>query len=342
MSTALRPSNLPKLAACPCYEPKPTAGPAAGRGSAMDTIFRARMAGDPAPLDLVHPPTEEDLAAVEWAITMLTALASGTPTLTREDECRVTVPGFDHIGTADAILPERLAHADLKTGLKRNYREQMAAYALGLMEQHFASEWTAHLLFCDQREVVTHKFTFAEARQIVDDVIAAYHRDDKQPVICDYCNWCAKVDKCPARVALVAQAVSATAPEFDFDAILSDNHALGRFLTACSILEKLRDEAKDAARERLNAGGFIPGWKLINRRGPQFVRHEDLEPLVARLGLGSVLAAFGNLSSAKFHELWESRTDAPFPEHLLKHGPATTMLRAVAPSLSAQTQLQTK
>jgi hypothetical protein len=267
---------------------------------------------------------------------MITALSSGTSILTREDECRVAVPGFDHIGTADAIIPERLAHADLKTGQKRNYREQMAAYALGLMEQHFASEWTAHLLFCDQREVVTYRFTFEEAHQIVDPVVAAWSNPDKQPTVCDYCNWCAKADTCSARLALAAQALSATEPAFNFEAILADNNQLGRFLTACSVLEKLRDKAKDIARERLRAGGFIRGWKLLNQHGPRFIRHEDLEPLIARLGLGSVLAAYGNMSALKFRELWESTTDAPFPEELVKHGPATVSLRAASTKLSTQ------
>ena len=34
--SALRPSNLPKLAVCPCYESKPVAGPAAGAQTAPD------------------------------------------------------------------------------------------------------------------------------------------------------------------------------------------------------------------------------------------------------------------------------------------------------------------
>jgi hypothetical protein len=104
------------------------------------------------------------------------------------------------------------------------------------------------------------------------------------------------------------------------------------------VLEKLRDKAKDTARERLRAGDVIPGWKLTNQRGPQFISHEDLEPLIARLGLSSVLATYGNLSALKFRELWESTTDAPFPEELIKHGPATVALRAASTQLSTKTQ----
>jgi hypothetical protein len=340
MSTSLRPSNLPKLAVCPCYESHPNAGSAAARGSSLDTIFRARMAGDPAPLDLVHPPTEDDLAAVEWAVTMITALSSGTPILTRENECRVAVPGFDHIGTADAVMPERLAHADLKTGQKRNYREQMAAYALGLMEQHFASEWTAHLLFCDQREVVTHRFTFEEAHQIVAAVVAAWSNPDKQPTICDYCNWCAKADTCSARLTLAAQAVCTIEPAFNFETVLADNNNLGRFLTACYVLDAFREKAETAAKQRLQAGATIPGWKLTSRRGSQFIRHEDMATCVERFGLNQVLASYGSMSASKLRELWERSTDVPFPEELIKHGPATVSLRAASTQLSTQPQIK--
>ena len=36
-------------------------------------------------------------------------------------------PGMEHVGTADAIIPERLLVIDLKSGKVRNYREQVAA-----------------------------------------------------------------------------------------------------------------------------------------------------------------------------------------------------------------------
>ena len=41
--SALRPSNLPKLAVCPCYESNPVAGPAAERGTLLDSAFRAEL-----------------------------------------------------------------------------------------------------------------------------------------------------------------------------------------------------------------------------------------------------------------------------------------------------------
>lgn len=326
---SLRSSNFPKLALCACYQSDPNPGPAAERGSALDALFRARMAGLPEQHEMFYQPNEADEDAVEWAVTTLKALAGGSDVLTRENDCRVAIPGLENPGTADAIIPEKLAHADLKTGQKRNYREQMAGYALGLMEAHFATEWTAHLLFCDQKEVVTHRFTFEEARSIVEAVIARFNDPNKAPTPCEYCGWCAKRETCPARLAQAETAITVAKPGFDFAAVLSDNGKLGMFLTACSVLDDYREQAEAAAKERLGAGQEIPGWKLSTRRGPEFVDAVTVGHHISQMGFGPVLAAYGNLSAKKFRDLWEAKMPGkPFPEEHVKHGKATTSLRA--------------
>lgn len=326
---SLRPSNLPKLAECACYTPDPKPGPAAERGSALDSLFRRRMAGMPDQAEMFYQPTEADLDAVEWAVVTVKALAGGNEVITREQDCRVAIPGFENGGTADALIPDKLAHADLKTGQKRNYREQMAAYALGLMEQHFASEWTAHLLFCDQKEVVTHRFTFEEARKIVGDVVAKFRDPAKRPTPCDYCGWCAKEQTCEVRLAIAESAVATGVPGFDFTAVLADNGKLGRFLAACAVLDDFRKQAETVAKERLQAGAEILGWKLVTRRGPEFVDHVTVGHHIQALGFGVVLAAYGNLGAKKFREIWEQKMprEKAFPEELVKHGKATLSLR---------------
>ena len=76
------------------------------------------------------------------------------------------------------------------------------------------------------------------------------------------------------------------------------------------------NKAETAAKQRLQAGATIPGWKLTSRRGSQFIRHEDVAACVERFGLSQVLASYGNLSASKLRELWERSTDAPFPEEI--------------------------
>jgi hypothetical protein len=325
--SALRPSNLPKLAVCPCYESNPVAGPAAERGTLLDTAFRAELLGLEERFVIANKLTADEIAAVGWAVSMVRAMSGRERVLAREDDCRVYVLNLS--GTADAIVPARLMHFDLKTGARRNYREQMAAYALGLMWAHFVSEWTAHLLFCDQREIVTFKFTYDEAHAIVDAVVRSFFDPNKQPSPCEYCGWCAKADTCPARLALVGHTLTVTDTGFDFDALLADPEKLGKFLSACAVVEDFRERAKKIAAERIRTGGTVPGWKLVTRKGGEFVDCETVGHHIQRLGFGPVLAAYGNLSAAKFRDLWTKRMPAgqPFPEEAVKHASATTYLK---------------
>ena len=129
--SALRPSNLPKLAVCPCYESNPVAGPAAERGTLLDTAFRAELLGLEERFTLTNKLTADEIAAVSWSVSMVRAMSGRERVLAREDDCRVAI--LNLTGTADAIVPTRLTHFDLKTGARRNYKEQMAAYALGMI-----------------------------------------------------------------------------------------------------------------------------------------------------------------------------------------------------------------
>ncbi len=325
--SALRPSNLPKLAVCPCYESNPVAGPAAERGTLLDSAFRAELLRLEERFTLANKLTADEIAAVSWSVSMVRAMSGRERVLAREDDCRVKI--LNLTGTADAIVPAKLTHFDLKTGARRNYREQMAAYALGLMGAHFASSWTAHLLFCDQREIETHTFTYEEAHAIVDQVVKAFNDPGKKPNPCEYCSWCAKADTCSARRAMASDALSVAEPGFDFDAVLADPQRLSEFLAACLVIEDFRERAKKIASERLKTGGQVPGWKLVTRKGSEFVDCQTVGHHIQRIGFGPVLAAYGNLSAAKFRDLWSQRmpSEMPFPEESVKHAAPSTYLK---------------
>jgi hypothetical protein len=325
--SALRPSNLPKLAVCPCYESNPVSGPAAERGTLLDNAFRAELLGLEERFVIANKLTADEIAAVSWSVSIVRAMSGRERVLAREDDCRVKI--LNLTGTADAIVPAKFTHFDLKTGARRNYREQMAAYALGLMGAHFASSWTAHLLFCDQREIETHKFTYEEAHAIVDQVVKSFNDPAKKPNVCEYCSWCAKADTCPARLAMVGETLNVTEPGFDFDAVLADPEKLGRFLAASAVVEDFRERAKKIATERIKTGGEVPGWKLVTRKGSEFVDCETVGHHIQRIGFGPVLNAYGNLSAAKFRDLWSQRmpNEKPFPEESVKHAAPSTYLK---------------
>ena len=162
----IRHSSLPKLALCGQYEgTSGTASEAAARGTKLDTAFRhAWTHGEFPDWEL----SEEDAQAIRWAINQCLIIGNNNAWLTtREEECRTKNTLMDHVGTADGVSVKQAFHIDLKSGQIYNYEAQMAAYALGFMEENFEVEWTAHLLFCDQRKVITHHFTYDSAKAIV-------------------------------------------------------------------------------------------------------------------------------------------------------------------------------
>jgi hypothetical protein len=315
----IRPSSLPKLAACPCYESIPgDGGPAAQRGTMLDGVLRSVMQGGELPaLDA------EDASAIVWAVQTLKKLAAGCIVLTTDDQCKVKLPN-GMSGTCDAIVPDKWFHGDLKSGQVRNYMEQMAAYALALMDEHCVSEWTAHLLFCDQKIVVTHRFTYELAQSIVNGIVDAVENPAKRPSVCEYCSWCAKAETCPPRMAAMETSLATT--QETFAAVLEDPVRLGDFLEKAKVFEKFWDSAKEKARELLEAGTDVPGWKLQKGRTSKYVaaQHQVDAVVTGVLRLETVLGAHGAMSEKKFKEIWPK--ELPFPEAAVESKTASKSL----------------
>jgi len=305
----IRHSSLPKLALCGQYEGAPGTSPAAERGTKLDQAFRhAWTTGEFPDWDL----PEEDADAVRWALAQCYRLGGGIDGLTTgEDDCRITTGGIDHRGTADGVAVRGRWLVDLKSGQIYDYKAQMAAYALGLMQQHFEQEWTTHLLFCDQKQTVIHRWTYQSASDLVRSILANVGTNPREN---DYCGWCAKSLTCPARVqakdaALVTVAgLAPTVQDEGFLALLNDPVQLGKFLTACSTLEDFRDAAKAKARELLESDVRVHGWRLQKARVNEYVEPEHLARAVEEgiIGAGNAITALGALSRKKAEALWST------------------------------------
>lgn len=314
----IRHSALPKLALCGQYEGAPGSSPAAERGTRLDALFRhAWERGDFETRDV----PEEDIEAVQWAINQCARLGGGPDGLTtREDACRITTGGIEHTGTADGVAVRGRWLVDLKSGQVYDYAAQMAAYALGLMQVHFEQEWTTHLLFCDQRQVVTHHWTYQSASELVRKVLANIGTPPKEN---DYCAWCAKSLTCGARVqsmtgALVPVQTEITPDNNGFLTLLNDPARLGRFLAQCATLDDFRDAAKTKARELLEAGHDVPGWRLQKARVTEFVDAGHIAHAVqlGQIGAEDAIRAGGALSAKKVEALW-SAAGAVMPDGIV-------------------------
>lgn len=324
-AASIRPSALPKLAECPSFQSAPGTSPAAERGTKIDAALRAYLGGNEA----VFGDLKSDEAdAVRWAADRIKALSGGTSLQFCEGQCKLHIPGIKNPGTADVICREKRQVFDLKSGSIRNYREQMAAYALALMEDEFADSWTAYVVFCDQKEVVELEFTLQEARAIVLRVIVAASAENPERKECEYCSWCSLKDTCPVQVekakAALAVVESPAVTQGVFDAILSDSAKLGEFLSRCADLDKLRERAEERAKEMLAENPLsVPGWKLRRGAEPEVVDPDVVGRFLSKLGHAHILSAYGTMTAKKFRDVWEKQVPTePFPEGITRKKPA--------------------
>lgn len=304
--SAIRHSALPKLAQCACYESNPVAGPAAERGTRLDAAFRALLMAQPVAVEL----STDELESVAWAVAKVRELADGAPIEADEAKLKVKTPGMEHEGTEDSRAAAILTSWDLKSGSLRSYLEQAAAYSLGNMERDFAQEWTTYMVFCDQREVVEYHFTYEQAEEIVNGVLAAVNDPAKVPTPCEYCNWCRKADTCAARTAPVVDTLAVVESSVSLEAMKSELVAnperLGKFLQASALFADFIDEVKTAAKEQMATGVVVPGWKLQTEAGREhFDRVSIVRAAVAgKSGLDDLVANLGGKMTGKKFREW--------------------------------------
>jgi hypothetical protein len=314
----IRHSSLPKLALCGQYEVAPGTSPAAERGTMLDQVFRNAWTTGELPWDL----SDEDTAAIKWALSQCIQLGGGAAGLTTEpNKCWVFTPGLNHRGAVDGVAVRGGFSIDLKSGQVYDYTAQMAAYALGLMTEHGKEEWQTHLLFCDQRKLVSTSWTRGSARAVVETVLANVGTPPKEN---DYCGWCAKSLTCPGRVqsqALVLQTTehAITPQDGSFLALLDDPVAIGLFLRQCATLEHFKEAAKEKARQLLEGGFNVPGWRLQKPRVSETVEAEHLAQAVRNgvIGADNAILAQSAINLKKAQALW-SAAGAVLPEEIVQ------------------------
>jgi hypothetical protein len=323
----------PKLAECAVFVGAHGASAAAERGTAIDRAIRLAMNGDIEPmLEL----TGEDREAAKWGMRTLRQLSGGERVETREEYLAMAVPGLSKLGTADAICKRARWVADVKTGLVRNYREQLAAYALACMEDNFAESWTGHVVYVDQQLVRSYDFTRAEAEATTQRWISAATSPFARPTPCEYCNWCANKEGCSA---LVLQSKAALADVHATnkdtltiikDRILADPLKLSDFAKRFKFFEKeIAEPLVDALKERLAAGDEIPGWKVSTSAGREYVEADAIAKASEGVSKETLILALGGKMSAKQFRQFCADGGIEVDESAIKAGVPITTLRQV-------------
>ncbi len=331
MSKELTPSSAPKLAECAVFVGASGASAAAERGTAIDKAIRLAMDGDTAPIDQL---TGDDLTAANWGIETLRRLSGGEHVETREEYLAMAVPGLSKLGTADAICKRARWTADIKTGAVRNYRQQLAAYSLACMEDHFAESWTGHVVYVDQQLVRSYDFTRAEAEATTQAWISAATSPLARPTPCEYCSWCANKETCSALVfqskAALADVHSVNGDSLTIirDRILADTQQLSDFAKRYKFFEKeMAEPLIDALKERLAAGDEIPGWKVSTSAGREYVEAEAIAKASANVSKETLILALGGKMSAKQFRQFCADSGVEVDESAVKAGAPITTLR---------------
>ena len=301
MSKEISPSTLPKLAECALFEGASGTSAAAERGTAVDLAIRNLISAEN---DVAI--VGEDAGAIAYGVEELKRLAKGSFVETREEYLAMAVPGLSKLGTADAVCKEQKWVADIKTGQVRNYREQLAAYALACMEDNFDTSWTAHVIYVDQKMIRSYDFSYEEAWQTTQRTIARAISAEAKPTPSEYCSWCKHFNNCHA---IVRQAESAIAliPDINGNSIeairqriLATAESMGAFAKEWKLAEKeIAEPVLGHLKTRLENGDEVPGWKLTSMSGRRFVETEAIAKASQNITKETLILALGGKMSEK-------------------------------------------
>jgi len=334
----IRASSLPKLAECPCYEGTGGTSPAAERGTKIDQIIRECITAQANAYDYVRglDIPKEDKRAIVFGVSTLRDLATDREIECREEYLAMHVPGLSSTGTADAVCEGKRWVADIKTGAIRNYREQLAAYALACMDVTWNDEWTAHVIYVDQKLVRSYNFTREQCERIVREVAGAASSFMSRPRPCEYCDWCRHKDHCKALVMRAKHlqadiyATSGDGLTIMRERILGDVRAHSDFVSRYKFFAKeFGDPLTDALRDRLLAGEEIEGWKLTNAAPRRYVDAADILPVIKEMSPEHVFYAMGAKMSADTFVEAAINLGIENPEQLVKTAPGTQQMRQV-------------
>lgn len=330
----IRPSSLPKLQECRCYVSTAGTSEAAARGTRLDAIIREQWI-NPSPVEGLSP---EDDAAVTWAFNTLKLLANGAYVETREEDLQAVVP-VDGVkaGTMDALCVGNAWLADFKTGQVRDYAGQMAAYALACMDSYFAEEWATHLLFIDQKQVVSRHWTREEAEQFVTSIV----NKPQVPTLCDYCTWCGAFETCPLVHQSAAEVTSIKAEEKpttydksvkkllpELEALKHDHAAAHAFLTKLAIVNDWAEVLKKCIREQLTDDEKNDYFNRIVVVGRKVVNPLALGKYWEEFGWQRLLGMCSQIPLSAVEKEWrEVMGEKPIPADLIVTSGSSVQLR---------------
>jgi hypothetical protein len=268
MHKRFRPSSLPALAQCGKFESSPFSSDDADMGTlrhrSLNRYNTERTDDQWEGLD------EESKESIRWASDYINLHTRAKPTWEKGIKIACGPQGDGINGTPDAT--DNIANVfDFKWRM-RDYEAQMAAYSLGIMQEFWLPEIKTHLLFGEPRKPVVHSFTYQQAEEMVNTIIAEAEACET-PTPCDYCNWCKHSATC---YALVDRANTVAAGREDWE--LEQYHSsditspdeMAKALHLARALKKWCESVEYHAKEMAGETG-LPGFKVQTKKGRRTV-----------------------------------------------------------------------
>jgi hypothetical protein len=260
---------MPALALCPQFDGDPAGNEDTSIGTLRHEAFAAALRGDDSKLKGLP---EEDRTGTEWAIEYVKANSSAQEPLHIElKRSLLDYEDFSEImsGTPDVTQANHVF--DLKWR-RRNYSEQMAAYALMQMYDTGFDFIRVHILFALERRIETYTITLSEAEPLVQRIVRRARDPKSVPVTNEYCDWCARRLTCPAilqQVVEVAQGYGETGAAKQWhpskmESGVDISNALWLWRT---VLKKWGDSIEFHALDAATRKGItLPGFEVKQRK----------------------------------------------------------------------------
>ncbi len=276
----LSPSKFPMLAKCPCFVGG-DAGEAARAGTRQHEYLAALLTGSKEPFPEL---SAEEVAQVEWAAERVRLQTGGGRmveerlSLVGDEFEEITFGTVDVVDVVNRVAGDRLALLDYKSGEDHGYLPQMAVYARMAMLRFGKSVCEVHELYGRRQFDKKYDLSLADT-DFVMGIIAAAQGADKQPVLCEFCGWCAEQGTCAASVDPIVRVAAEYEPEGEVAHLplatvatwhasqITDPVQMAVVLAVAEHVEKWAKAAKAHARAAAVNGMIIPGYQLESKQG---------------------------------------------------------------------------
>lgn len=271
----MSPSSLPAKNICPRYQGSKTAGHAAQRGTIQHMALEDAFKGRPISVGL----EPDEVENVEYAYQFIKScvekeLAKNVADGQSEVQVSISDSQFNEVsfGTIDFGIGDVIF--DYKSGRMRNYTEQMTAYAVGWCQEMGLQKVKVYEVYGREKRYRHYVVDASDGVKLIEEIKAKVDDKTLPPVLCEYCGWCAKKDRCKVRVGSIDQVSKLMVPETKLEVISpakATDEQLPQLKEVADVIKSWAKDVDDELKSRLDAGKEIDGWEMVEKNGGAFI-----------------------------------------------------------------------